>query len=128
MITRSSSCNGSTFHNILMQNHYEQWNLVTWLGNLNEKSIGLWSVQKALVVLNMHCSHGPFDQMWSSFEPYIVVVCWNWSFIISTFINWNKCVAFKVCFWRTSTLKSPKIIVGQMVQFFDISFGGQKCR
>jgi hypothetical protein len=70
----------------------------------------------------MDCAHGLFDQIWSSCEPYIVVLCWNWSFILFTFISWNKCVAFEVCFWSISTLKLAKIIVGQMVENFDISF------
>ncbi len=119
--TSSSSHNGSTFRYILMQNHHAQWNHVTWLGNLNAKQIGLWSIQKALVVPDMHCSHGPFDQIYSSCEPYVVVLCENWSFILFTFMNWNKCVVFEVCFWRTSTLKSLKIIMAQMVEEFDIS-------
>ncbi len=37
-------------------------------------------------------------------------------------MNWNKCVVFKAYFWSTSTLKSPNIIMGQMVEEFDISF------
>jgi len=104
------------------KNHHAQWNCVTWLDNLNAKWIGLWSKQKASVVLDMHCSQRPFDQIWSSCEPYIVILCWNWSFILFTFINWNKCIVFEVCFWKTSTLKSPKRIVGQMMKEFDISF------
>ncbi len=120
--TSNSSCNGSTFCYILMQNHHGQWNRVTWLDNLNAKWTNLWFFQKALVVLDMHCSHGPFDQIYSSCEPYIVVLCENWSFILFTFMNWNKCVVFEVSFWRTSTLKSLKITMGQMVEEFDISF------
>ncbi len=94
----NSSRNGSVFHYILKQNHHGQWNCVTWLDNLNAKWIGLWSKQKASIVLDMHCSHGPFDQIWPSCEPYIVVLCWNWSFILFTSINWNKCIVFEVCF------------------------------
>lgn len=51
--TNSSSCSGSAFHYILMQNHYEQWKSATCLSNLNAKWIGLWFAQKALVVINI---------------------------------------------------------------------------
>jgi hypothetical protein len=102
--------------------HYRQWNCGTWLGNLNAKWIGLWSIQKTYVVLDMHCFDGLFDQMWSSCEPYIVVFSWNWSFILLIVINSNKCLTSKVCFFSTSTLKSPKTIIGQIVRDFDISF------
>jgi hypothetical protein len=53
--------------------HYRQWNCGTWSSNLNAKLISLWSIQKAYVALNMHCSNGLFDQMWSSCKPYIFV-------------------------------------------------------
>jgi hypothetical protein len=37
--------------------------------------------KKTFDIFNTHCSNGLFDQMWSSCEPYIVVLSWNWSFI-----------------------------------------------
>ncbi len=36
-----------------MQNHYEQWKNVTYLSNLNAKWIGLWSIQKPSIVINI---------------------------------------------------------------------------
>jgi len=69
----------------------------------------------------MHCSDGLFDQMWFSCEPYIVVLSWNWSFILLIAINSNKCLTFEVCSFSTSTLKSPKTTIEQIVGDFDIS-------
>ncbi len=51
--TSNSSRNGFAFHYILMQNHYEQWKSATCLSNLNAKWIGLWSIQKALITINI---------------------------------------------------------------------------
>ncbi len=101
--------------------HYRQCNHGTWSSNLNAKWIGLWSIQKAFVVPDTHCSDGLFDQMWYSCEPYIVVFSWNWSFILLIVINLDKCLTSKVCFLSTSTLKSPKTTIGQIVGDFDIS-------
>jgi hypothetical protein len=101
--------------------HYGQWNRGTWLGKLNAEWIGLWSIQKAYVVLDTHCFDGLFDQMWSGCEPYIVVFSWNWSFILLIVINSNKCLTFEVCFLNISTLKSPKTTIKQIMANFDIS-------
>jgi hypothetical protein len=75
--------------------HYNQWNCGTCSGNLNAKWICLWSTPKAFVILDMHCSDGLFDQMWSNREPYIIVFSWNWSFILLIVINSNKCFTFE---------------------------------
>ncbi len=101
--------------------HYKQWNHGTWSSNLKEKWIGLWLVQKSFVILDTHCSDGLFDQMWSSCEPYVVVLSWNWSFILLIIINLDKCLTYEVCFLNTSTLKSPKTTIGQIVGDFDIN-------
>ncbi len=101
--------------------HYKQWNCGTWSGNLNAKWIGLWYVWKASIVPNTHCFDGLFEQMWSNCEPYIVVFSWNWSFILLIVINSNKSFTSKVIFLSTSTLKSPKTTIGQIVGDFDIS-------
>jgi len=55
--------------------HYRQGNRGTWLGNLNANWIGLWYVQKAYVVPNMHCSNGLFDQMWFSCILWTIYCC-----------------------------------------------------
>jgi len=101
--------------------HYRQWNCGTWSSNLNAKWIGLWYVQKAYVVLDMYCFDGLFDQMWFSCEPYIVVLSWNWNFILLMVINSNECLTSKVFLKSTSTLKSLKTTIGQIVGDFDIS-------
>jgi hypothetical protein len=84
------------------------------------KWIGLWFVQKAFVVLNMHCSDGLFDQMWSSCEPYIL--CFFEIEILFYWLSWIQInVLFFILFFRTSILKSPKTTIGQLVGDFDIS-------
>jgi len=102
--------------------HYRQWNRGTWSSNLNAKWIGLWYVPKAPVVLNMHCFDGLFDQMWFSCEPYIVVLSWNWSFILLIVINSNKCLTSEGFFLSLSSLKSLKTTIGEIMRDFDISF------
>jgi len=69
----------------------------------------------------MHCFDGLFDQMWSSCELYIVVLSWNWNFILLIVINSSKCLTFEFIFLNTSSLKSLKTTIGQIVGDFDIS-------
>jgi len=103
-----------------LNNHVICWNLIIWFGNLNAKWIGIWFVQKILVVHYIHCWDGVFDNMWFNCEPYIVVLSWNSSFILFIIINSNNWIVCWLWVFEASTLKSPNIIMGHKVENFDI--------